>query len=250
MTRLLRPLSITFVAPFIACFLFAQNRANAGFELQITYVYDGSTYQSQIYNDSSSPGSISVSNYSLPFGTLTVSATDLISQSKSSLDLQVGYSANLNSSGKPLPSDLTSLKILATMINITTAPAPQTLQYQLTGGTSVKTMQTWIDQNNNYFGITGSTNSDIVANTNPKYSIGLQTLGFSASPFYSLTTEIAVNSSTFTSLDMDDGNSICPSPTPSSLLLILVGLPIIGFRIRQQLRPVSTLSQNLTTQTS
>ncbi|AMV24255.1 hypothetical protein VT84_07655 [Gemmata sp. SH-PL17] len=194
----------------------APTQAQAAFAIQ--YSIDGGTFITINDGDSVAGLKITASSYTDP----TVSL----------LDLHV--------TGTFIPSSEThTIVIQATVTDLTTAPAPQTLTTKFTGGTSTGTAtftgQSWVDDANNLFGIPGTfTTGSIV----PGNGITPDFVGsFTGNVPYSLTTQItiATEGRKEVNLGADIDNVVTPTPAPAGIVLVLSGLPLLGIaRLRRR----------------
>jgi hypothetical protein len=187
-------------------------------------------------------GSIQVNIVGVGTVTVNSSATESNDATVTLLDLGV------NGSGIKGAIDLV---VQATISDLTTAPPPLTLSYNFTGSVSLNatgatdTQQTWVDQANGLFG-TGNIVADTTALNVPASGT---TPGFTANSLYSLTTSIHVKTTGSThqntdkySISQDSNNEIDPSPVPepATLLLALLGGPVLGLGAWMRRRRIST----------
>ncbi len=114
------------------------------------------------------------------------------------------------------------LVVQASLDGLQTAPPPQTLINSFSDATLphiTETARTWIDNNNNDFGISGGANTNIVLDTQDLPPTGPSTYQFNASVPYSITTQIHTQFTSVagseTTLSVLDNNRITPSSMAS-----------------------------------
>src|SRR5262245_13305866 len=136
---------------------------------------------------------------------LLATSSSFVSTGLTTLNLQLGGVAGAAAS---------DLAVQATVTDVTTAPAPQSLSFGFTGsvlpGPGTVAMRTWADNANAAFGTTGG---------GIAFDSGSQPIPASAGPLaltgtvpYSLTTEIRASFTGVQSISLNDVNSVTASP--------------------------------------
>jgi len=120
--------------------------------------------------------------------------------------------------------------VQGSLTDIATAPAPQTLTNLVTGNSlpagATLRVETWIDDNNGLFATSGA---GIVVDTGSLTPPAAFTQVFTATPPYSITSELhIVTTLPATSVLVDSNNSITAAPAPGGLALVLAAAPTLG----------------------
>jgi len=220
---------LSLVAALIgAAILSAPSQAEAAFQLRFSTTGTGGPFTT-ITDNVGLDTNLTAGVIAVNVGALSIVGTSssFISPTLTLLDLQVSGIA---------AAGTYDLVIDTTVDGINTEPPPQLLHFAYNGsitppgsGLSVS-MQTWVDDLNALFGISGL---GIVANTGAKV-VPPNVSGdivFSASPDYSATARVHITGTSLlpASLSLDNNNSIVPTPAPAGLLLVLSGMPALGF---------------------
>ncbi|VTR96971.1 unnamed protein product [Gemmata massiliana] len=195
----------------------APTQARAGFVIQ--YSLDGGAFTTVNSGDTIDGLKITASSYGDP----TVSLLDL----------------HVTGVFTPGVVETHTIVIQATVTDLTTAPAPQTLTTKFTAGTTTAnaayTGQSWVDNGNAEFGIPGTFTTGALT---PGDGITPNFVGnFTGIPKYSLTTEIRIDTTGTRDVNIgaDIDNVITPTPAPAGLVLMLSGLPLLGIaRLRRR----------------
>jgi hypothetical protein len=206
--------------------------SRATFELRYS-TNGGSSFTTVVDNGvgdlSTSLGSIQVTIAGVGTVKVNSSATESHDATITLLDLSV------NGSGI---KGAINLFVQASINGLDTAPPPQTLDYNFTGSISgnalgvTQKFQTWVNNNNTLFGTAG-----IVANTTALTVPASGSIEFTAGTPYSMTTSIHVKTTgsknsnkAVYSISNDSNNEIDPSPVPepATMVLALIGGPVLG----------------------
>lgn len=214
----MRKIIITAVVALAALFATA-SPAEATLAIRLS-TDGGSTFGAPI-TDATLP--LSISGFFVAADSADAKTTATVGVASTLLDLAVSGGINPGAY---------NLVIQASVDGITTGPPIQTLIYAFTGsilppGSGLTaTMRSWIDDDNNLFGIAGTIVGD--TGNNPVPSGG--SLDFTAGAPYSVTAEIRITgtSSSHASLSLDNNNLITPAPAPAGLLLALSGGPALA----------------------
>jgi hypothetical protein len=199
---------------FVVGLLFRPSPTQAGFQLRVS-TDGGSTFGAPV--DDGGTGNITVALGAL---TLSAQASNFISPSLSSL--------NLNVTGVAAAATY-NLVVDASMTNVTTAPAPQTLGFNFSGSVIpanlTATGHSWVSSTNTLFNLAG----DLVNTANEPLPTSGTAL-FSGTVPYSVTERVSLTGTTAVNVSVSLANhdAITPVPAPASLILALSGAPALG----------------------
>jgi hypothetical protein len=222
MIRLRNILPVVATALFAATILGAPSRAKADFAIR--YSTDGGgSFSAAIFDNSAGDldplaGSIQVNIGGV---NITSSANSFVSQPITNLDL------GLNGAGVSGPVNIV---VQASLNGINTAPPPQTLAYDFTGHAPtgfVKMAETWVNNGTDLFITSGA---GIVADTGNLNIPSSGQVVYSADPLYSITAQISLsgNRTLQYGFGLDNNNDLTPAPVPGTLLMVLLGGPVLG----------------------
>jgi hypothetical protein len=191
-------------------------------------------------------GAFTVVNNGTDFVSVTVDGLTI--QATGSATVSPGFSTlDLGVSGSYTGSTALTLVVKASITGVTTAPAPQVLDFSQTGSLKPPssgsiTEETWVNQTSTLFDTTTGLLADTGANT-PNSS---GSISFSGTVPYTATAQNTIKITTTgtqggESISADNNNSITPTPEPSTGVLVFTAMPLlglfgwVGFRMKRNL---------------
>jgi hypothetical protein len=216
----LQTLAIRTAAIAIAIAGFCSNESKADFVVDVTTNGSNTTQ----YTTSSSYYDSSTNSYKITLAegngtTLTVTAYELVnSQGITVIDLGVQHTGL---------EAYTSLTIATSVTNVPTNPISLGYRFQDTSSTNVTktTMQTW-GGGDTLFAAPSLVNTTAITVASGKTKSG--NIGFTSSSAYSITSQISLTGlGSVDSINLDDQNTIYPSPAPGGLSLMLSAFPAL-----------------------
>lgn len=228
--RTIKKLSTLLVAVFVGVItLGVPTQAHADFKLR--YSLNGGSTWTEVDGTSQTIDGVTYWDASVTIGSVNLKAngSSALSVPHSTLDLAVNGIAAKNTTF--------DLVVQATVTGVETAPPPQTLTYDFTGGigtnnigTLTATQRTFVDADNNFYGEGGT----IVADTGNLPTGSSGTIIFDTNPTYSWTAETRLTGKTGNGpgtgpgVSLDNLSEIAAAPAPAGFVLAVTGMATLG----------------------